>query len=282
MTRTVQALAFVTRTAASPASRVAGAVLFLLIGAAALAPILPLRSPVDQDLAQFLVLPSSAFPFGTDDLGRDILSRTIWGARLSLVAGTVPVLLALVGGLVLGVLSAYHGGVFGQIVVRLTDFLLSIPYFLIALIIVSVLGPGLWNAMLAIAISVLPSFIRLSRASTLAVKGMPYALAAHAVGMSTWRIMLVHIVPNVISPLIVFSTVKVGESILAVAALSFLGLGAQPPTPEWGLMLSNARELVLSAPHAVLFPSVALSVTVLAFNVLADGLRDSLDPRYRF
>ena len=261
---------------------VAGAVLLVLVGAAVLAPVLPLRSPVVQDLAQFLVVPNGAFPFGTDDLGRDILSRTIWGARLSLIAGTVPVLLALVGGLVLGVMSAYHGGVFGQVVVRLTDFLLSIPYFLIALIIVSVLGPGLWNAMLAIAISVLPSFIRLARASTLAIKSLPYALAAHAVGMSTSRIMLVHIVPNVIGPLIVFATVKVGESILAVAALSFLGLGAQPPTPEWGLMLSNARELVLSAPHAVLFPSAALSITVLAVNVLADGLRDILDPRYRY
>lgn len=249
---------------------------------AVLAPILPLERPTAQNLDQYLRPPSWYHLFGTDDLGRDIFSRTIWGARLSLIAGTMPVFLALLLGLILGLLSAYYGGILEQVIMRLTDFLLSIPYFLIALIIVSVLGPGLLNAMLAIAIGLLPSFMRLSRASALVARSAPYVLAAHGMGMGAGRIMFIHILPNIMSPLIVFAAIKVGESILAAAALSFLGLGAQPPTPEWGLMLTNARELVLSAPHAVFFPSVVLSMTVLAFNLLADELRDQVDPRYRY
>ncbi|HEX9532202.1 MAG TPA: ABC transporter permease [bacterium] len=249
---------------------------------AVLAPILPLARPTEQNLSEYLLPPSRHHWFGTDDLGRDIFSRTVWGARLSLIAGTVPVLLALAVGLILGLLAAYYGGVLEQVIMRLTDFLLSIPYFLIALIVVSVLGPGLVNAMVAIAIGLLPSFMRLSRASALVARGAPYVLAAHSMGMVAGRIMFIHILPNIVSPLVVFSAIKVGESILAAAALSFLGLGAQPPTPEWGLMLTNARELVLSAPHAVIFPSIALSATVLAFNLLADELRDQLDPRYRY
>lgn len=275
-------MSFLTRVGTRKVSLAALSVLTGLIMLALVAPVLPLRNPVSQDLPKYLLPPSRVYVFGTDDLGRDILSRTIWGARLSLLAGTVPVLLALGCGLVLGLLSAYYGGIIDQLMMRLTDFLLSIPYFVIALIIVSVLGPGLSNAMLAIAIGFLPSFIRLSRASTLTARNTPYVMAAHAMGLGSARIMFVHILPNIIPPLIVFSTIKVGESILAAAALSFLGLGAQPPAPEWGLMLSNARELVLSAPHAVLFPSLALSVTVLAFNLLADELRDELDPRYRY
>jgi dipeptide transport system permease protein len=257
-------------------------VLTVIVLLSAAAPLLPLPRPTAQNLTDYLLPPTRLHPFGTDDLGRDILSRTIWGGRLSLLAGTVPVAAALTLGLILGLLSAYYGGIVELAVMRMTDFLLSIPYFLIALIVVSVLGPGLVNAMLAIALGLLPSFIRLSRASALVAKSMPYVLAAQAIGMGSGRIIFVHILPNIVSPLVVFSGVKVGEAILAAAALSFLGLGAQPPTPEWGLMLANARELVLSAPHAVFFPSVALSLTVLAFNLLADELRDQLDPRYRY
>ena len=257
-------------------------VLVLICLAALCAPLLPLQNPTRQDLSQGLLPPSRAHWLGTDDLGRDILSRTIWGARLSLLAGTAPVTAALSCGVTLGLLSSYYGGSVEWLVVRLADLLLSVPYFLVALVAVSVLGPGLPNAMLAIALGLLPSFIRLSHASALVVKGMPYVRTAHATGMATSRVLFVHILPNILSPQLVFATVKIGEAILAAAALSFLGLGAQPPAAEWGLMLSNARDLVLSAPYAVFVPSAALSLTVLAFNLCADELRDQLDPHYRY
>jgi peptide/nickel transport system permease protein len=256
--------------------------LLLVCLTAVSAPLLPLQNPTRQQLSQGLLPPNQGHWFGTDDLGRDVLSRTVWGARLSLIAGTVPVTAALVCGGTLGMLSSYHGGAVEWIVIRLADLLLSVPYFLIALVVVSVMGPGLPHAMLAIGLGLLPSFIRLSHASALVVKGMPYVRTAYASGMATSRILFVHIMPNILSSQLVFATVKMGEAILAAAALSFLGLGAQPPTAEWGLMLSNARDLVLTAPHAVFAPSAALSLTVLAFNLCADEMRDRLDPRYRY
>jgi ABC-type dipeptide/oligopeptide/nickel transport system permease subunit len=190
--------------------------------------------------------------------------------------------MALIIGLALGLVSGYLGGFIDQALIWLANFLFSLPYFVIALIIVAVLGPGLVNALIAITIGLLPSFIRLSRASVLGLKSSPFVLACRAMGMGTSRVLVVHILPNVISPLLVFAAIKVGESILAVAALSFLGLGAQPPTPEWGVMLNSARELILFAPRVVFFPSLALSITVLTVNLLADGLRDRLDPRYQY
>ena len=249
---------------------------------ALLAPILPLANPLAQDLANTLALPDTAHPLGTDSLGRDVLSRIIWGSRYSLLAGLVPVALALTVGTVAGLISGYLGGPIDRVFVFVADFLFSLPYFVIALIIVAILGPDLVNALIAIAIGLVPSFIRLTRASVLGLKNSPFVLACRAMGMGTPRILFVHVLPNIVSPLMVFATIKVGESILAVAALSFLGLGAQPPTPEWGLMLNSARELILSAPEAVFYPSLALTITVLAVNLLADALRDRLDPKYQF
>lgn len=257
-------------------------VLILLVLLALTANYLPVEDPEYQDLSRNLRPPNPENWFGTDRLGRDIFSRIIWGARLTLVSGILPVVIALAVGSALGTISGYLGGTFDLVISRSSDIVLSLPYFLIALVIVAVLGPGLVNAILAVSIGFLPSFIRLARASTLSVKQETYVRSAYAMGMGSTRIMFIHIFPNVVSSVIVFSTIKIGESILAVASLSFLGLGAQPPSPEWGLMLTDARDLVLSTPLVVLFPSVALSITVIAFNLLADEMRDRLDPRYRY
>jgi peptide/nickel transport system permease protein len=266
----------------SPLTLLSAAVVAVIVLVAIAAPFLPLSDPVAQNLSLYLQPPSPQHLLGTDEFGRDVLSRVVWGARLSLLAGTVPVLLAFVTGIILGLVSAYYGGILDEMLMRAVDFLFSLPYFLIALIVVSLLGPGLFHAMLAVAIGLLPSFTRLSRASALSIKGLPYVRAAEALGLSKPRIMFLHILPNYITSMLVFSTVKIGESILSMASLSFLGLGAQPPAAEWGLMLNDSKDLILTAPYVLWGPSIALSLTVLSFNMLADGVRDRLDPRYRF
>jgi len=218
---------------------------------------------------------------GVDGNFRDEFSRILFGARVSLYVGFVTVGFAILVGVFLGAIAGYAGGWIEDIIMRILDVQLAFPFLLLAIAIVSVLGPGLVNAMLGIAIVTIPAYARVMRASVLAAKEEEYVAAARSIGANHGRILFRHILPNSISPLIVQGTLGIGTAILDVAALSFLGLGAQPPTPEWGSMLSAERNQVFSAPHLVFFPGLAIMVAVLGFNLLGDGLRDALDPRLR-
>jgi peptide/nickel transport system permease protein len=256
--------------------------MLLLIGVAISAPILPIKDPISQDLQKANRAPSFEHPFGTDPLGRDVLSRIIWGSRPSLVAGVIAVAIGLTAGLVLGLTSGYAGGHVDMVIMRVMDLLLSIPYFLLALLVVATLGPSLTNAMIAVGIGFIPSYARLIRGCVLAVKEEWYVKGAVALGCSGLRIVIVHILPNILTPITVFSTLRIAEGILATAALGFIGLGAQPPHPEWGLMLRDATNFLFVAPHAVFFPAAMITLTALSFNLIGDGLRDVLDPYYRY
>ena len=251
--------------------------LFLIV--AILAPLLAPHDPIQQDLYSRLASPSGEHPFGTDDFGRDILSRVIYGTRISLRIGIAAVLIALLAGTSIGLVAGYYGGTADQVLMRLMDLMLAFPSILLAIGIVAVLGPGLENAMIAIGVVAIPQYARLIRASTLTVREADYVQALRALGARDTRILLSAILPNCLAPLIVQATLSLATAILDAAGLSFLGLGAQPPTPEWGAMLSGGRELILSAPWVLAYPGIAIFVTVLAFNLLGDGLRDALDPR---
>lgn len=216
---------------------------------------------------------------GIDGNFRDVFSRVIYGARISLTVGFATVGFAIIVGTVLGALSGYLGGWFGNVVMRVLDVVLAFPFLLLAIAIVSVLGPGLTNAMLAIAIVTIPQYARVIRASVLSVREQAYVEASRALGASHSRLLFGRILPNSLPPLIVIGTLGIATAILDTAALSFIGLGAQPPMPEWGSMLASERNQVFSAPHLVFFPGLAIMITVLAFNLLGDGLRDALDPR---
>lgn len=250
---------------------------FLLLAIAA--PLAAPRDPYAQNLYERLQPPSLAHPFGTDDFGRDVLSRVIHGARISLRVGFAAVLIALVLGVPIGLVSGYWGGALDQVLMRAMDLMLAFPSILLAIAIVAVLGPGLENAMLAVGIVAVPQYARLVRASALSVRGQDYVQAVRALGVGDFHILFFSVLPNCLTPLIVQSTLGLATAILDAAGLSFLGLGAQPPLPEWGAMLTGGRELVLRAPWVLTFPGVAIFLTVLAFNLLGDGLRDALDPR---
>ena len=251
--------------------------LFLLL--AALAPWAAPYDPLEQDLYNRLSPPSMTHPFGTDDFGRDILSRVIYGTRISLRIGVAAVMIALVAGTVIGIVAGYYGGALDQVLMRLMDLMLAFPSILLAIGIVAILGPGLDNAMIAIGVVAIPQYSRLIRASTLTVREADYVQALRALGAKDLRILMTAVLPNCLAPLIVQSTLSLATAILDAAGLSFLGLGAQPPMPEWGAMLSGGRELILSAPWVLTYPGVAIFVTVLAFNLLGDGLRDAFDPK---
>jgi peptide/nickel transport system permease protein len=266
---------------------VAGLVVILLFFAAAvLAPLLSPYDPLAQDLNRRLQGPSSAHPLGTDDFGRDIFSRVMYGARISLTVGFMSVGIAVVGGLLLGLVAGFYttgrwGRVIDIIIMRTSDILLAFPAVLLAIAIVTAFGPGLRNAMLAIAIIYLPRFIRIVRAAILVEKEHTYIEAGQALGMSHRRLLLRHLLPNVLSPVIVQATLGLAEAIIEAAALSFLGLGATPPTPEWGAMLSEGRSYLRLAPWVTFFPGMAIFLIVVSFNLVGDGLRDALDPRLR-
>jgi ABC-type dipeptide/oligopeptide/nickel transport system permease subunit len=216
---------------------------------------------------------------GLDLNARDMFSRILWGARTSLFVGFSSVFFSIAIGALLGMVAGYAGGWVDTVIMRLMDVLLAFPSLLLAIAIVTVLGPGLQNALLAIAIVSIPVYARLARASVLSVKEMEYVTAERAIGGNPVRILFSHIMPNAVTPLIVQGTLGIGSAVLEAAALSFLGLGAQPPTPEWGAILSEGRNYVFTSPHLVFFPGLAIMITVLGFNLLGDGMRDALDPR---
>jgi peptide/nickel transport system permease protein/dipeptide transport system permease protein len=218
---------------------------------------------------------------GTDDLGRDILSRLIYGARVSLMVAVFSVGLAFGVGTLLGAIAGYYRGSRDGVIMRVMDIILAFPYILLAIVVVAYLGPSLRNAMIAIGITYVPRFARIVGGSVLEECGKDYVTAARAVGARDWRIILIAVLPNCLGPLIVQTTLSFASAILDAAALSFLGLGAQPPTPEWGAMIANSRALILRAPWVMTFPGIAILLAVLGFNLFGDGLRDALDPRLR-
>ena len=258
----------------------AGAVIAVFfVGVAVLAPWVAPFDPEAIQLGANLRPPSAAHPFGTDSLGRDVLSQVIYGARISLTIGFVSVLLAMVVGSPVGAGAGFKGGWLDRSTMRVVDVLVSFPTILLAIIVITIFGPGLFNAMLAIGIAQVPLYARLTRGVVLKIKALDYVQAARAAGVHESRVLWRHVLPNCLPPLIVQSTLLFATAILSAAYLGFLGLGAQPPTPEWGTMLSKARDFLRVAPHVSIFPGVTIMVTVLGLNLLGDGLRDVLDPR---
>lgn len=234
-----------------------------------------------QNLDRMFELSSREYLLGTDEFGRDILSRLIYGARVSLQVGFIAVSIALVAGGTLGAMAGYYGGKADNIIMRVMDVMLSIPQTLLAIAIAASLGPGLLNLMIAVGISATPRYARIVRSSVLSIRDMEFVEAAHAVGSSDFRIIMKHIIPNSMAPIIVQSTLGVASAILNAAGLSFIGLGIQPPNPEWGAMLSGGRQYIRDYPHLTLYPGLTIMITILALNFLGDGLRDALDPKQR-
>jgi dipeptide transport system permease protein len=265
----------------------AGAVFLLLVAVALCAPLIAPHSPIEQYRDAIRTPPSwlaggqSRFLLGTDEAGRDILSRLIFGARVSFSIGLVSVLLALIPGIALGLVAAFSGGAPDSLIMRVMDVLLALPSLLLAVAIVAVLGPGLANTMLAIAITALPAYVRLARASALGELQKDYVTASRVAGAGSLRLMFSQVLPNCAAPLIVQGTLGFSSAILDAAALGFLGLGVQPPAAEWGAMLASARDYIDNAWWIVTMPGIAILITVLAINLLGDGLRDALDPKLK-
>jgi ABC-type dipeptide/oligopeptide/nickel transport system permease subunit len=238
-------------------------------------------APHNYDLSNFAVArqgPSAEYWLGNDEIGRDLLSRLIQGARISLYVGLISVGIGVVVGLPLGLISGYFGGISDQIIMRLMDIMLAFPSILLAILMVAILGPSLENAMIAIGVVSIPIYARLIRSSTLEVKEELYIEASRAMGAGNLYIILRHVLPNTLAPVVVQSTLQIAAAIQASAALGFLGLGAPPDVPEWGNMLQKGRTYIISAPHIVIYPGIAIMLVVLGFNLLGDGLRDALDP----
>jgi peptide/nickel transport system permease protein len=253
--------------------------IFLLAGL--LAPVIAPYSPYANDLANVMTPPSLQHWFGTDELGRDMLTRILYGARISLMEGVLSAAIAAAIGIPVGMLSGYAGNKADAVIMRLIDVLLAFPGVLLAIVIISILGPSLINAILAVAIYTVPIFARFARGQTLAVKQEPYIEACRAVGMSNLRILLRHIFPNIAATVSALATLRVGINILTCASLSFLGLGAQAPLPEWGAMLASSRTTLLIAPHLALFPGLSILLLVFGLNLFQDGLQVVLDPKAR-
>jgi peptide/nickel transport system permease protein len=267
------------RLARRPPALVGLAVVVFFIAIALAAPLLAPYDPLAADWRLVRKPPSAVHLFGTDDLGRDVLARVIWGARASLLAGLVSVSIALAIAVPLGLVSGYLGGVVDGLVMRIIDAMLAVPFLILAIALAAFLGPSLINAMIAIGVVQTPIFTRLTRGQALAVKHEDYIEAARAVGNPHHRIMIRHILPNVLAPILVQATLAVAAAILAEAALSYLALGQQPPAPSWGSMLNIASHFLSQAPWMAVWPGLAIFSLVLSFNLLGDGLRDALDPR---
>ncbi len=262
-------------------------VFIALIVLAVFAPLIAPHDPTAQARDALLLPPAwseggnSSYLLGTDAIGRDMLSRLLYGARFSLFIGLVVVTIALIGGIVIGLVAGFFGGWIDSVIMRVMDVVLAFPSLLLALVLVAILGPGLMNAMIAIALVLQPHFARLTRAAVMGEKNREYVMAARVAGASKLRLMFRTILPNCLAPLIVQGTLSFSNAILDAAALGFLGMGAQPPTPEWGTMLAEAREFILRAWWVVTFPGLAILITVLAINLVGDGLRDALDPKLK-
>ena len=244
----------------------------------------PLIAPYDPIATSWTLVrkaPSAMHWFGTDELGRDVLARVVYGARASLLAGAIAVAIALGVGVPLGLLAGYRGGVIDALISRITDAMLACPFLILAIALAAFLGPSLGNAMIAIGVTTTPIFVRLTRGQTMSVKADDYVEAARAMGNPRWRIALVHILPNIMPALLVQATLSIAAAIIAEAALSFLGLGQQPPAPSWGSMLNAAQRFLTNAPWMAIWPGLAIFLVVLSFNLVGDGLRDALDPRER-
>jgi peptide/nickel transport system permease protein len=246
---------------------------------AVLAPVLPIPDPSATDWSAVRKAPSAAHWLGTDEIGRDILSRMIWGARASLMAGVFSVGIAVCLGVPFGIIAGYFGGWIDMVISRVTEAFLAMPFLITAIALAAFLGPSLTNAMIAIGFSAMPIFIRLSRGQTLAVKFEDYVEGARSIGLRHSSILLRYILPNVFTPILVQATLTVAAAIIAEASLSFLGLGQQPPAPSWGSMLNTAKNFLSQAPWMAVWPGTAIFLVVMGFNLLGDGLRDSLDPR---
>ena len=259
----------------------------LVITMAIFAPLIAPHDPTEQ-YRQFAEIPpvwakggQPGFILGTDYAGRDMLSRIIYGSRLSLIAGCIVVTISLFAGITLGLTAGYFRGITEMVIMRVMDTILSVPALLMALVLVAILGPGLENAMIAIAVTYLPYFVRLTRASAIAEAAKDYVVASKVAGAGRLRLMFIAILPNCMAPIIVQATMSFSNAILDVAALGFLGMGAQPPRPEWGTLIAENRDLILSAPWTVTFPGLAILLTVLAINLMGDGMRDALDPKMK-
>ena len=252
-------------------------VFFTLLAIAA--PLLPIVDPLATSWTAIRKAPSAAHWMGTDDIGRDILSRMIWGAQASLMAGIFSVAIAIVIGVPFGLISGYFGGWVDQVISRVTEAFLALPFLIMAIALAAFLGPSLTNAMIAIGLSAMPVFVRLTRGQVLAVKTEDYVEGARSIGLGHFDIMTRYILPNIMAPIIVQATLTVATAIIAEASLSFLGLGQQPPAPSWGSMLNVAKNFLDQAPWMAMWPGAAIFLVVIGFNLLGDGLRDALDPR---
>jgi len=256
------------------------AAIAFFVGLALFAPLIAPYDPLATSWTAIRKAPSAAHWFGTDEIGRDVLSRVIWGARASLLAGVVSVLISLSIGVPVGLLAGYAGGRIDMLISRVTDAVLACPFLILAIALAAFLGPSLTNAMIAIGVSATPVFVRLTRGQTMAIKAEEFILAARAIGNPPWRVALVHVLPNAAPALIVQATLAIAAAVIAEASLSFLGLGQQPPAPSWGSMLNTAKNYIDNAPWMAIWPGVSIFVLVLWFNRVGDGLRDAMDPRH--
>jgi peptide/nickel transport system permease protein len=268
------------RLAKRPSVAIGLVVIVAFVAVAVFAPWLAPYDPIATSFSTVRKAPSAAHWFGTDEIGRDVLSRVIFGARASLLAGVVSVLISLSVGVPTGLLAGYAGGKTDMLISRVTDALLACPFLILAIALAAFLGPSLTNAMIAIGISATPIFIRLTRGTTIAVKAEDFVLAARAIGNAPWRIAVRHVLPNIVPPLLVQATLAIAAAVIAEASLSFLGLGQQPPQPSWGSMLNTAKNYIDNAPWMAIWPGVSIFLLVLSFNIVGDGLRDALDPRH--
>ena len=257
------------------------AIILLLVIVAAIAPVFAPHHPYEQDLEKAFLPPSLEYPFGTDDFGRCIFSRIIFGTRISLAIGVVVTAISAVTGIILGMLAGFYSGIVDEVIMRIVDIFLAFPGLILALVIAGLLGPGMFNVLFALSLVGWMGYARVVRGVVLAEKEKNFVETARALGAGSLYIMYRHLLPNVLAPVIVMATLGIGQAILAAAGLSFLGLGAQPPVPVWGSMLNDGKMYLQTAPHLTIFPGLAIMITVLSFNFLGDGLRDLFDPRLR-
>ena len=264
-----------------PSALIGLAVVIGFILMAIFAPYISPQDPIATSWGAIRKAPNAAHWFGTDEIGRDVLSRVIWGTQASLMAGVISVSISLLIGVPIGLLAGFVGGAVDAIISRITDAFLACPFLILAIALAAFLGPSLTNAMVAIGISASPIFVRLTRGQVIQIKVEDYIEAARSVGNPPWRIALVHILPNILPPLLVQATLAIAAAVIAEASLSFLGLGQQPPAPSWGSMLNTAKNFIEQAPWMAIWPGLSIFLLVLSFNLFGDGLRDALDPRQR-